>query len=200
MVRERQQGEKEKRQRKQKWGRKRDGGALVFVKYTSRALVKEHVKPPPPSLVNLPFPGSLCDSPHAQHMCTRGGVMTWDLHSDFRQRHARERMEVNELTSPPPWTRLLPMPNSLLSYTHWQVYTQTPDKTAGLNAGIKPRIRKLKHHGAMGGFTLSTCTLNTAHNNRWVMNNCESNLTYTINMTCKHQLTRSKRHYTIHFS
>lgn len=127
--------------------------------------------------------------------------MTWDLHSDSTQRHARERMEVNELTSPPPRTRLFPMPTSLLSYTHWQAYTQTPDKTVGLNAGTEPRIWRLKkYHGAMSGFTLSPCTLNTAHSNRWVVNNCESNLTCITNMTCKHQLTKSKRHYTGHFS
>lgn len=140
-----------------------------------------------------PFPASpflrfLCSSPRTQHTRAGGGVMTWDLHSDSKQRHARERMEVNELTSPPPQTRLLPMPTSLLSYTHWQAYTQTPYKTVGLETGSEPRIWNIR---VPSGFTLSPHTVHTAHSNRWVMNNCESSsgqssITYTINGTCKH--------------
>lgn len=82
--------------------------------------------------------------------------MTWDSQSDSTQCHGRGRMEVNELTSPPPWTRLLPVPTSLLSYTHWQAYTQTPTKTVGLNDGTEPRMWRLKEYqGATNGFPLS---------------------------------------------
>ena len=127
---------------------------------TSRAFVKEHVKGPPTSLMNLSLLLPSSDrSPLPLIPSTRvqgGGVMTWDLHSDSTRRHARGRMEVNELTSPPPRTRLLPMPTSLLSHTHWQAYTQTPDKTVGLNAGTEPRIWRLQGcHGATSGFALS---------------------------------------------
>lgn len=142
-----------------------------------------------------PFPASpflqlLCSSPRAQHTRAGGGVMTWDLHSDSTQHHARERMDVNELTSPPPQTRLLSMPTSLLSYTHWQAYTQTPYKTVRLKNGSEPRIWNIR---VPSGFTLSPHTVHTAHSNRWVMNNWESNLewsniTFIINRTCKHVL------------
>lgn len=73
-------------------------------------------------------------------------------------------------------TRLRPLPTSLLSYTNWQAYTQTPYKTVQAERWLPAKgLRLQNYHGTTTGFPPSP--LDIALGNVEVRNNCESKLT-----------------------